>query len=37
MVGSRQFVGMVQNILSIHFVVELVKAVLRLVLAFDTA
>src|ERR1019366_9466105 len=31
-IGSRQFVGMVQNILSIHFVVHLVKAVLRLVL-----
>ena len=32
MVGSRQFVGMVQNIFSIHLVVELIKAEFRLVL-----
>src|ERR1035438_10023706 len=32
MIGSRQFVGMVQNILSIHLVVELVEPEFRLVL-----
>src|ERR1039458_9540580 len=32
MIGARQFVGMVQNILSIHLVVELIEPEFRLVL-----
>src|SRR5664279_5733806 len=32
MIGARQFVGMVQNILSIHLVVELIETKSRLVL-----